>query len=88
MPQCRIPIASSAEVINTLFAAMLSPTYTYTCARSGMCAMLCLSFSPNTHRYINQEETLVKVLEVCERTHTVPDGTSENERSTNQTLVE
>ena len=87
MPQCRIPIASSVEVIDTLLAAMLSQTYTYTCARSGMCAMLCLSFSPSTHQYISQEETLTRVLGIYYRTFTKSDGTSDNVRSINQTLV-
>ena len=87
MPQCRLPIALSSEVIETLLAAMLSPTYTYTCARSGMCAMLCLSFSPSTHQYINQKVTLERVLEICHRTHLLSDGTSDKERSINQTLV-
>ena len=87
MPQCRLPIASSAEVVDALLAAMLSPTYTYTCARSGMCAMLCLSFSPCTHKYIKQEETMAKVLEIYDRTCVVSDGTSDKETAINQTLV-
>lgn len=88
VPQCRVPIASTPNVIDTMIAAMLSTTYTYTCARSGTCAILCLSFSPETHGYFYDEVVLNRILEICNRTHHVNDGTTIAERTVNQTLVE
>lgn len=88
VPECRLKIASTPLVVDHLIDAMLSSTYTYACARSGMCALMCLSFSLETHQYLCKESIVSSVLELCERTHNVEDGTSQQERRTNQILVE
>ena len=88
VPQCRVPIASRSGVISNMIAAMLSKTYTHTCARSGMCALLCLSFSPETHRYLCEDSLLNRIIEICNRIDRVNDGTGLNEKTVNKTLVE
>ena len=71
-----------------MISAMLSKTYTFTCARSGMCALLCLSFSPETHEYLSVDSLLERIIEICNRVNNINDGTGTNEKIINKTLVE
>ena len=88
VPECRLKIASTPHVVEHLIDAMLSSTYTYTCARSGVCAIMCLSFSMETHQYLCRDAIVSSILEICDKTHSVGDNTSAAERQTNQILVE
>ena len=66
---CRLLIASTPRVIDTLMAAMLSPTYTstYMCSRYVVCTLLCLSFSPETHKFLNNYETYDNIMKLCDK---------------------
>ena len=88
VPECRLRIASTPHVVDHMIDAMLSLTYTYRCARSIMCAIMCLSFSMETHQYLCRDSIVSSLLEICERIHKVPDNTSVAERQTNRLLVE
>ena len=88
VPECRLMIASTPHVIEHMIDAMLSSTYTYTCAQSVMCAIMCLSFSMETHQYLCRDSIVSSLLEMCEKIHRVPDYTSVAERQINRVLVE
>ena len=77
VPECRLMIASTPHVIEHMIDAMLSSTYTYTCAQSVMCAIMCLSFSMETHQYLCRDSIVSSLLEMCEKIHKVPDYTSD-----------
>jgi hypothetical protein len=87
IPQCRVTIASNQSVIDNMMGAMLSNTYTYTCARSAMCALLCISFGPETHQYLSEESILNRILEICYRIQHINDSTPYTEKLINQTLI-
>ena len=88
VPECRLKIASTPQVVEHMIDAMLSTTYNYSCARSGLCALMCLSFSEETHMYLCTKSIVSSVLEICDRTRNVPDWSTPKERQTSQVLVE
>ena len=88
VPECRLKIVSTPQVVEHMIDAMLSTTYNYSCARSGLCALMCLSFSEETHMYLCTKSIVSSVLEICDRTRTVPDWSTPKERQTSQVLLE
>ena len=90
MPDCRYTIASTPDVIANMIAAMLCLTYTYDCCRSGMCALLCLSFSRETHRFLDDNTTLERILRISKKGGPIMDaftGAIDHDKLATQTLV-
>ena len=55
-----------------------------------MCALLCLSFSHETHQFLDDNATLENILKISNKGGSVIDaitGTIDNDKLANQTLV-
>ena len=88
--QCRLEISSTPGVIETLMIAMLSPSYTntYVCSRLIVHTLLCLSFSPETHRYLNKAQTYDAIMKLCKQTELSPTPTSvHSHKIVHQTII-